>query len=191
MEYYVFGPFCSHHSLHYLFRYLTSHSPLSRPGRDPNHTLSFTTRLFLVSELVATLEYTREKMGEDSEPAISVEGEFTGGVAEVGIGEDDLQLGHSLPVLRSTMGIGYGQGESDGMDGGETNQRDLRPHPHLRIGSGSSQERRDVDGKRPGRADPHPQSDREGNDTYSFHLARWRSREYAKHTISITAPSHG
>ena len=96
-------------------------------------------------------------LSSQSEPGIA--GGGLGGDIRVGGGKDDPRPDESLPVSRSAVEIGDDQGGSDDKtSGGEIGQKYLHPHPHVQAESRSSQERRDVDGKRTGRADLPPQS---------------------------------
>ena len=90
-----------------------------------------------------------------SEPAVAVGGEFKGGEIEVCAGKDDPGPDNSPSVSPPVVGIGRSQGESDDrVRGGETSQKDLDPHPHVQIESGSSQERREVERSQGQELDP-------------------------------------
>jgi len=100
-------------------------------------------------------------LSSQSEPGIVVEGEFRGGDIKIGAGKDDPRPGDSQSVSRrSAVGTGHDLGGSDDNTyGGETDQSRLHPQSRLQAESGSSRERRDVDGKKADRVDPPPQSD--------------------------------
>jgi len=102
--------------------------------------------------------FYRSGVSSQSEPCI-VEGELREDPGISG-GKDDPRPGNSLPISRSAVEIGDGQGGSDNKtSGGEIGHKHLHPHSHVRIESESSLEKRDVDGKRASRADLPPQSD--------------------------------
>jgi len=105
-------------------------------------------------------ELSRSGLSSQSEPGIAVDGGSRGGGIKVGVGEDDPRPDDSQSVSRSVVGTGHDLERSDdNADGGETGQRRLHPHRHTELEGGSSQERRDVDGKKADRVDPPPQSD--------------------------------
>ena len=92
-----------------------------------------------------------------SEPAIVVEGELGGGTG-VGVGSEGLQLGDSLPVSQSMTELEREpRGSDDYTAQRERGQKGLHPDAYERAGRGTSQERRDLDGKRINHVDPPPQ----------------------------------
>jgi len=96
-------------------------------------------------------------LSSQSEPSLAVEGEFRGDT-KVGAGKDDPRPDDSQSVSRSVVGTGHDLGGSDdNANGGGTGQKRL--HPHTEFQGGSSQERRDVDGRKADRVDPPPRSD--------------------------------
>jgi len=102
----------------------------------------------------------RSALSSQSEPGIAVGGGSKGDNTKVGVGKDDQRPVDSQSVSRSMVGTGYDLGGSDdNADGGETGQKRLHPHPHTELEGGSSQERRDVEGKKTDQVDPLPQSD--------------------------------
>jgi len=102
----------------------------------------------------------RSALSSQSEPGIVVGGEFRGGDTKVGVGEDDPRPDDSHSVSRSAVVTGHDlEGNDANANGGETNQKRLHPHPHTELECGSSQERRDVDGKKADRVDPPLHSD--------------------------------
>lgn len=100
-----------------------------------------------------------------SEPDVIAEGESSEGDIEVELGKDDPQ---------PAMGIGHGQGGSDDkVSGRMTDQERLHLHPLVQTESGSSQGRRDADGKQAAdRADPSPQLDIENRTTPTPSISR-------------------
>jgi len=103
---------------------------------------------------------SRSALSSQSEPGIAVEGGSRGGDIKVGVGKDDPRPDDSQSVSRSVVGTGHDLGGSDdNVNRGETGQKLLHPHPHTELEDGSSQERRDVEGKKADQVDPPPQSD--------------------------------
>ena len=109
-----------------------------------------------------------------SEPGVIAEGESSEGDIEVELGKDDPQPGNSRSVSRSAVGIGHGQeGSDDKVSGRKTGRGRLRLHPLVQTESGSSQGRRDVDGKQAAdQADPSPQLDIENKTTPTPSISR-------------------
>ena len=92
-----------------------------------------------------------------SEPAIVVEGGFGRG-AGVGAGSGDPQLGDYLPASQSMAELERQPGGSDdSTTQWERDQKGLHPDAYERAGRGTSQERRDSDGKRIDHVYPPPQ----------------------------------
>jgi len=99
-------------------------------------------------------------LSSQSEPGIVVGDEFRGGDIKIGVGKNDPRPDDSQSVSRSAVVTGHDLGGSDdNANRGETSQTRLHPHPHTELEGGSSQERRDVEGKKADRVDPPPQSD--------------------------------
>lgn len=95
-------------------------------------------------------------LSPQSEPGPVAGGGDRGG----GIGKGHLQPDDSRSLSQSMVEKGRNPGDSGDLTRGQgTNQKGLHPHPHLQTGSGSGRERKDVDGKRAGRADSPPQSE--------------------------------
>ena len=88
-----------------------------------------------------------------------MEGEFRGGDIKVSKGKDDPQSDDSRSVSRSAVGIGRSQGGSDNKHSDEIDKKYLHPHIQVQTESGSSRERRDVDGKRIDQVSPILRSD--------------------------------
>ena len=102
----------------------------------------------------------RSALSSQSEPVIAVGDGSRGGDIKVGVGEDGPRPGDPQSDSRSAVVRGHNLGGSDdNANGGETSQKRPHPHPHTELKGGSSQERRDVDGKKADRVDPPPQSD--------------------------------
>ena len=116
-----------------------------------------------------------------SEPGVTVGGEFRGGDIKVSVGKDDPRPDDLQSVSRSAVGVGHGQGASDDKASGETSQRDLHPHPHVQTEGKSSQAAEDVDRKGADQSDPPPQSD-VGNKTPVLSTSRAEEPESTRIT---------
>ena len=121
----------------------------------------------------------RSPLSAQSEPGI-VEGQFRGGDIKVSVGKDDPQPGGSQSISRRSM-VGTGRdlgGSDDTAHGGKSGQKFLHPDPPVQGESGSSGERRDVDGERVDQPDPPSQSDI-GNRTPTPSVSQGRESESA------------
>jgi len=93
------------------------------------------------------VKHKLSKIGDKSE-----RGDIKDGVGKGGPRPDDSQS-----ASRSVVGTGHDSGgNDDNANGGETGQKRAHSHPHTELEGGSSQARRDVDGKKADRVDPPP-----------------------------------
>ena len=139
---------------HLLYNEMDFRKPFSKVREKVKRGLS------KVGDRVGGKGFNRPALSSQSEPGIIVEGEFRGGDIKASVGQDDPRPGDSQSVShRSAVETRHDPGSDNNDYGGETGQKRLHLHPRVRAESGSSQERRDVDGKRADQVNPPSQSD--------------------------------